>query len=47
MDYVDEKTGEIKQVTITEKMLLENGVFEKDEKIAKNYKEAKKWQRAE
>lgn len=43
VDYTDQKTGEVRQITMTEKMLLENGVFEKDQEVAKNYQEAKKW----
>jgi len=39
----DPETGEVKEVNATEKLLLENKVFERDEKIAKSYKEAKKW----
>ncbi|PIU09150.1 MAG: hypothetical protein CO138_00730 [Candidatus Moranbacteria bacterium CG_4_9_14_3_um_filter_33_15] len=42
VNYADKKTGEIIQIPMTKKMLLENGVFEKDELVAKNYQEAKK-----
>lgn len=37
----NKKSG--KEITMTEKLLLDNRVFEKDEKIANSYKEAKKW----
>ncbi|MCD6149550.1 type V CRISPR-associated protein Cas12a/Cpf1 [bacterium] len=43
VEYIDKKTGEVRNITITEKMLEENQVFEKDEKVARNYKKTKKW----
>jgi hypothetical protein len=42
-EVFDKKTGETKQVSMTEKLLLDNKVFEKDEIIVKNYIEAKKY----
>lgn len=41
VDYVDPKTKEIKKITQTEKMLLENQVFEKDKTIDDSYNQAK------
>ncbi|MFZ2188163.1 MAG: type V CRISPR-associated protein Cas12a/Cpf1 [Candidatus Moraniibacteriota bacterium] len=41
VEYVDQKTGEIRQVTMTEKMLLENGVFNNDKIIQEKYQKTK------
>ncbi|MFH1175306.1 MAG: type V CRISPR-associated protein Cas12a/Cpf1 [bacterium] len=41
VDYLDPKTGEIKKITQTEKMLFENQVFEKDKTIDDSYNQAK------
>lgn len=41
VDYTNPKTGEIKKVTQTEKLLLENQVFEKDKTIDDSYNQAK------
>lgn len=41
IDSIDLKTGEIKKITMTEKMLLENGVFDNDKLIQEKYKKTK------
>ena len=41
VDIVDKKSGEIHKGTMTEKLLIENKVFKKDETIDNSYHQAK------
>jgi len=41
VEYIDSITGEIRKMTTTEKMLIESGVFKKDELIQKKYEATK------